>query len=111
MSWRFLVVAVCVSGLTAPPVALAQTRVPPKGFAPSTDKVDEKPIVPKAYMPPAGMCRIWLNDVPASQQPAPTDCATAIKNRPANGRVVFGDDARKDSAKTGKSEKAKARKP
>jgi hypothetical protein len=38
------------------------------------------------------MCRIWLNDVPAGQQPAPTDCATAVKNKPANGRVIFGDD-------------------
>lgn len=26
------------------------------------------------------------------QQPAPTDCPTAVRNRPSNGRVVFGDD-------------------
>jgi hypothetical protein len=38
------------------------------------------------------MCRIWLNDVPAAQQPAPTDCASAVRNRPAKGRVIFGDD-------------------
>jgi hypothetical protein len=42
--------------------------------------------------PPAGMCRIWLDDVPAAQQPAPTDCASAVRNRPAKGRVIFGDD-------------------
>jgi hypothetical protein len=30
--------------------------------------------------------------VPAGQQPAPTDCATAVRSRPANGRVLFGDD-------------------
>jgi hypothetical protein len=48
--------------------------------------------VPKAYRPPAGMCRIWLNKVPPRQQPAPTDCPTAIRNRPSNGRVLFGDD-------------------
>jgi hypothetical protein len=42
--------------------------------------------------PPAGMCRIWLDGVPPGQQPAPTDCATAVRNRPANGRVIFGDD-------------------
>jgi hypothetical protein len=46
--------------------------------------------VPQSAQPPAGMCRVWLENVPASQQPAPTDCATAIKNRPTNARVVFG---------------------
>jgi hypothetical protein len=40
---------------------------------------------------PKGMCRIWLKDVPAAQQPAATDCAAAVKNCPPNGRVIFGD--------------------
>ncbi len=48
--------------------------------------------VPKAYRPPPGMCRIWLSKVPPKQQPAPTDCPTAVRNRPPNGRVIFGDD-------------------
>jgi hypothetical protein len=48
--------------------------------------------VPKAYRPPPGMCRIWLEKVPPKQQPAPTDCPTAVRNRPDNGRVLFGDD-------------------
>ena len=48
--------------------------------------------IPAAERPPAGMCRIWLDDVPAAQQPAPTDCASAVRNRPAKGRVIFGDD-------------------
>ena len=48
--------------------------------------------IPPGQRPPAGMCRIWLDGVPAGQQPAPTDCATAVRNRPANGRVIFGDD-------------------
>jgi len=48
--------------------------------------------IPVSARPPAGMCRIWLDDVPVSQQPAPTDCATAVRNRPARGRVIFGDD-------------------
>ena len=48
--------------------------------------------VPKASRPPAGMCRIWLDKVPAKQQPAPTDCPTAVKNKPTNGKVLFGDD-------------------
>jgi hypothetical protein len=47
--------------------------------------------IPAAYRPPKGMCRIWLKDVPPAQQPAPTDCASAVKNTPQNGRVVFGD--------------------
>ena len=48
--------------------------------------------IPPGMRPPAGMCRIWLDNVPPGQQPAPTDCATAVRNRPSNGRVVFGDD-------------------
>ena len=48
--------------------------------------------IPPGQRPPAGMCRIWLDGVPPGQQPAPTDCATAVRNRPANGRVIFGDD-------------------
>jgi hypothetical protein len=48
--------------------------------------------IPASSRPPAGMCRIWLDGVPAAQQPAPTDCATAVRNRPAKGRVIFGDD-------------------
>ena len=48
--------------------------------------------IPPNSRPPAGMCRIWLDSVPAAQQPAPTDCATAVRNRPAKGRVIYGDD-------------------
>ena len=48
--------------------------------------------IPASERPPAGMCRIWLDGVPAAQQPAPTDCASAVRNRPAKGRVIFGDD-------------------
>ena len=50
--------------------------------------------VPKEYRPPKGMCRIWLAKVPPQQQPAPTACPTAVKNRPPNGKVIFGDDYR-----------------
>jgi len=61
------------------------------------------PTIPADSRPPAGMCRIWLDDVPAGQQPAPTDCATAVKNKPQNGRVIFGD----DYAKNDKGDKKK----
>ena len=58
--------------------------------------------VPKASRPPAGMCRIWLNGVPARQQPAPTDCPTAVKDKPPNGRVIFGDDYKDKGARNDK---------
>jgi hypothetical protein len=45
--------------------------------------------VPKSSLPPAGMCRIWVDNVPAARQPAPTDCSTAIRNKPPNARVLF----------------------
>ena len=54
--------------------------------------------IPADARPPKGMCRIWIEGVPAAQQPAATDCPTAIKNRPSNGKVIFGDDFA-DSAK------------
>jgi hypothetical protein len=80
---------VCSAGLAG--VAHAQ--------APTQQKGGE---VPKEYRPPKGMCRIWLDDVPAKQQPAPTDCPTAVRNRPSNGKVVFGDDYR-DGKRSGDS--------
>jgi hypothetical protein len=56
--------------------------------------------VPDEYKPPKGMCRIWLKDVPPKQQPAPTDCAAAVKNVPQTGRVIFGDPVGDKKAKT-----------
>jgi hypothetical protein len=77
---------VCTAALIPAAVAGAQGRGERK-----------PPTIPADQRPPAGMCRIWLDDVPAGQQPAPTDCATAVKNKPQNGRVIFGDDyAKKD---------------
>ena len=61
--------------------------------------------LPKEYRPPRGMCRIGLDDVPARQQPAPTDCPTAVRNRPSNGKVVFGDDYKDGKAGGDKGEK------
>jgi hypothetical protein len=60
--------------------------------------------VPKTFRPPPGMCRIWLDKVPPKRQPAPTDCPTAVHNRPSNGRVLFGDDYAEESEKGEKKE-------
>lgn len=48
------------------------------------------PVIPEHLMPPTGKCRIWMDGVPAAQQPAPTDCQTALRQKPANGTVIFG---------------------
>src|SRR5262245_30848860 len=53
---------------------------------------DPKPAVPRTHLPPPGMCRIWLDNVPPAQQPAPTDCASAVRNQPRNGKVIFSED-------------------
>jgi hypothetical protein len=49
--------------------------------------------VPPGQMPPAGMCRIWIDGVPPGRQPRPTDCRTAEENVPANARVLYGSSA------------------
>jgi hypothetical protein len=84
--------------------AEAQRPVPAKQ-RPTNQQSRGEQVVPPAFYPPAGMCRIWINEVPAGQQPAPTDCASAVRNRPSNGRVLFGDDPPK--GKKGKPQKDK----
>lgn len=53
--------------------------------------------IAREHRPPPGMCRIWLDDVPANRQPEPTDCPTAIRRRPPNGRVIFGEEVRRNA--------------
>src|SRR5947208_15788965 len=55
---------------------------------------DVRSAVPRTHLPPPGMCRIWLDNVPPAQQPAPTDCASAARNLPHNGRLIYNDTAR-----------------
>ena len=65
------------------------------GFAISTATLEAQgspASVPDSHRPPPGMCRIWIDGVPPAHQPAPTDCATAIRKRPVNARVVFGNE-------------------
>lgn len=80
-----LVLALAGSVLAAAPAA-AQGRARPGE-------------VPEGHKPPPGMCRIWLANVPPGKQAAPTDCATAVRNRPANATVIFGDPAPPGGAK------------
>lgn len=80
----FGAVAICLAGSTAS----GQRPVPMK---PQTSTPKTKITLPPGFAPPRGMCRIWIDNVPPDQQPAPTDCATAVKNRPANGRVIFSE--------------------
>ena len=84
-NWRILATTVALS------LTLGAGRVDAQGRSEKNDKAD----VPKGYRPPAGMCRVWVEGVPAAQQPAPTDCASAVRNKPANARVIYGDDAAK----------------
>lgn len=52
--------------------------------------------IPPGHMPPAGMCRIWIDGVPPGRQPRATDCNTAERNRPRNARVIYGSNTRND---------------
>jgi hypothetical protein len=78
-NWRWMASTVAV--------ILALPAVSPRAEAQDRAK---QPSVPRSAMPPAGMCRIWLKDVAASQQPASTDCAAAIRARPQDALVLFG---------------------
>ena len=105
-SLRFALPAV-IGLIVSAGVTEAQRPVPVNPRAQQSQSQRREQIVPPGFYPPAGMCRIWVNDVPAAQQPAPTDCASAVRNRPSNGKVLFGDDSPK-SKKGKKSDKSKS---
>ena len=50
--------------------------------------------VPQGQMPSAGLCRVWIDGVPAGRQPRETDCATARRTAPANARIIYGEESR-----------------
>jgi hypothetical protein len=96
--WTPLLVAiVAVELASASPVAAQAT--PPKQAQPKTAPA-KQPEVPRNLRPPPGMCRVWVDRVPAGQQPAPTDCASAIRNRPPNGRVIFSEERSRDAQRS-----------
>jgi hypothetical protein len=47
-------------------------------------------VYPDPQTMPTGTCRVWIEGLPASRQPAPTDCATARRNQPRNSRIIYG---------------------
>jgi len=106
-SWARWALTLAAGLVVSASVAEAQRPVPAKPKSPPTQQTQSRrdQIVPPGFFPPAGMCRIWINDVPPGQQPAPTDCASAVRNRPANGKVLFGDDQK---GKKGKPDKGKS---
>jgi hypothetical protein len=58
------------------------------------------PQIPEHMQPPVGKCRIWMDGVSPAQQPAPTDCQTALRQKPSNGTVVFGPTEKVSSARS-----------
>ena len=86
---------------------IVAVAAPAMAQQPAPKDSSKKPAsIPADARPPKGMCRVWIDGVPAAQQPAATDCQTAVKNRPNNGRVIFGDDY-PDSSKTKPADKVK----
>ena len=50
--------------------------------------------IPPGQMPPAGMCRVWYDNVPPGRQPRATSCdqAERLASRDRHARVIYGDD-------------------
>jgi hypothetical protein len=89
--WIFTVLLLTSVASAQEPRDRASRESQPRESQPRESQPREsQPRVPDAFTPPAGLCRLWIEGVPPSQQPAPTDCASAIRNRPANAAVVFG---------------------
>jgi hypothetical protein len=103
--WRLLLLAAAMFAVSGS----AEAQGIPRGIPiPQIPKASPKqqPTIPPAYRPPQGMCRIWIEGVPPGQQPAPTDCVSAVRNRPANGYVIFGNDVpKRDREKPKKGKK------
>lgn len=81
-------------------MAFAASLIAGRAFAQGKPVRTKPDSVPAEYKPPAGMCRVWVDGVPPAQQPAPTDCPTAALKKPANGRVIYGENPKGKNAKT-----------
>lgn len=91
-SWKRVLVGV-IAGVIGSAAAV-EAQSPVQSLAPSARRASSG--IPEGYRPPKGMCRVWIDNVSPGQQPAPTDCASAIRNRPANARVVFSEGSDRD---------------
>lgn len=103
-----LVTLAVVAALAAASARVEGQGTPPvRSLMPMSRKEPVRTSIPQSHLPPTGMCRIWLDNVPPAQQPAPTDCASAIRNRPSNGRVIFPDDGGRgrDEVRAGKGDR------
>ncbi|MFM8567213.1 MAG: hypothetical protein ACKOCV_05980 [Gemmatimonadota bacterium] len=89
--------ALCLLALGTPSLLAAQVRgVSVTAPAAPTGARATTPAVPVHLLPPAGKCRVWMEEVPTAQQPAPTDCATALRLKPANAVVLYGPPLREE---------------
>lgn len=70
------------------PAALALLVVPTTTAA--QVRPGSRDTVPTAMLPPAGKCRVWITGVAPAQQPAATDCPTALRQRSANSVILYG---------------------
>jgi hypothetical protein len=87
LSFLSLLLLIGTASLAEAQVRPVSVAVPAKAMAPTASGSAN---VPVTMLPPAGLCRIWISEVPASQQPAPTDCATALRQKPANATILYG---------------------
>lgn len=71
-------------------VTAAAVLVAPVLAAQGKPKEEQEVAIPESAWPPDGMCRVWLRDVPERQQPAPTDCVTALRTRPRDATLLMG---------------------
>jgi hypothetical protein len=69
-------------------LALAISLVPAFAEAQYSSR-NSRSAVPRGHEPPAGMCRVWLDNVPPGRQPAPTDCTTAERQAARHGGTVL----------------------
>ena len=76
---RILATALVLLGIATTPL-LAQGRQRSQG-------------IPPGKLPPAGLCRVWYDNVPPGHQPAATSCREAerIAARDRRARVIYGD--------------------
>jgi hypothetical protein len=103
--WGFAFLAAGILAVGNPVGAQGLPKLPTR--FPGLPNRTQGPAIPREYRPPAGMCRVWIEGVPANQQPAPTDCVTAVRNKPVNGSVIFGDDSPKHDKEKPKKGKPK----